>query len=197
MGLHGGRARQQIPQHSHVARRGGDTDARVRAQSQRKLQHVPTVLPAFPFRQFIRPGGVKLRAAQGLRVVGRKGLGGGTIGPDQPPLRRFPLGAAIWWGTGENATVALHHDIAHLIVGFPKQGDTPGAACGQGCWPFGQRTHPFGAGAGLSCAASTKDDPAAPVSLRGALMRQGPQIKDIRHRGKIMVAQPVQKGLLR
>ena len=69
-------------------RRGGDDDLRQRAQAQRELQRVPGDVGPAPLAQLVAPGGVELRPAQAVGIVGGEHLGDGAVGPDQPVAAR-------------------------------------------------------------------------------------------------------------
>jgi hypothetical protein len=50
-------------------------------EAERELQHIPGVLRAPPFGEFIAPRGVELGPTQIIGIVGSVHLGDGSIGP--------------------------------------------------------------------------------------------------------------------
>ena len=100
-----GRLQQRL-QHIHIARRRRHTDLRSLAQAQRKLQLVPSLLPALPFRQFIHPSRIKLRPAQPFGVMRRMHRGDCPIRPNQPLPRRPPTEPPLRRAPGPNSLAA-------------------------------------------------------------------------------------------
>ena len=104
-------------------RRGGDELARARAQAQAELQHVEGGVGVAPLGQLVAPGGVELRAAQLLGVLGRKRIGHRAVCPFEPPARRGPLRAFAARAGAQNAGGALDHHLAHVVLGLAHQRD--------------------------------------------------------------------------
>ena len=71
-------------------RRRGDKLARSRAEAQTELQVVEGLVGPAPLRQLVAPGGVELRPAQLLGIVGGERGGHRAVRPFQPPPRRKP-----------------------------------------------------------------------------------------------------------
>ena len=78
------------------------------------MQHVPAVFGFAPFGEFVDPGGVKLRAAQGFRVVAAEGLRDGAVGPGELHLGGLKTGAFVVAVDGEQAGDAFDHDVADV-----------------------------------------------------------------------------------
>jgi hypothetical protein len=51
------------------------------AEAKRELQHVPGVLGAAPLRKLVAPGGIELRSAQIVGIVGGVHLSDGSVRP--------------------------------------------------------------------------------------------------------------------
>ena len=136
MGLNRAFPRQQIFQNINVARCRGHHTLRVVAQTQTKLQHIPSILRLFPLCQLINPSRIKLRPTKRLWLTGRKTLRLGTIRPHQLTLRGLPFRLTVRRTAGKNATVPENHNIPRLVIGFPNQRDTFGPAALKRPGPF-------------------------------------------------------------
>ena len=185
MGRHRRRRGQERLQHIHIARRRRHTDLRPLAQAQRKLQLVPSLLPALPFRQFIHPSRIKLRPPQPFGIMRRMHRGNRPIGPNQPLARRLPIGPPIRWATGQYPAVAKNHHLAHLLNGLPHQRHAATRPRIQRTAPLNLATHPFRPGAGLARTAPAHDHPCPPIPLRRQLMVQGPELEQKRESQKL------------
>jgi hypothetical protein len=115
LGLEHPRIADQLLQERDRPRRGRHHDLRIIAQSQSELQHVPGGFGIAPFRQLVAPGGVELRPAKLVGLLGRKDLRHGTIGPGEEPLRRRESGAPLILMDGEQPRQAFDHHLAGII----------------------------------------------------------------------------------
>ena len=156
---------QQLLQHAHIPRRGRHTNPRIIAQPQPELQHVPRVLCLFPLGHFIHPRAVKLRATQAFGIIGGKHHRLGPVRPTQTLAPRDPVGPTIRRRTGQNATIAKHHHLAHLINGFPHQRHARTAPLVQGLRPFNLRPDPFRSRTRFARATPPHNHPRPPVTL--------------------------------
>ena len=69
-------------------RRGGDHRRAARAEPQRRTAACPRcVSGCAPLGELVAPGGVELRPAQAVGILGREHLRDRAVGPDQLPLR--------------------------------------------------------------------------------------------------------------
>ena len=71
-------------------RRGGDHLPRPLAKAQPELQHVEGRFGMAPLGELVRPGGMELRAAQALRILGGKRLRHRAVAPFDAPARGNP-----------------------------------------------------------------------------------------------------------
>ena len=177
MGHHRAVELQQLLQHAHIARRGGDADPRPLAQPQRELQHVPCLSRLFPLRQLVDPSGIELRPAQPLRVMRREHHRLGAVGPDQAPPPGMPVGPPVGRRAGEDAALAEHHHLAHLVQRLAHQRHAPAAPGRQRQRALDAGAHPFRPGPGLARPAPAHDHPRAPTALGRQLVRHGPELE--------------------
>jgi hypothetical protein len=156
---------EKAPQQRDRTRRGGDELARL-AQAQAELQHVPGLLGMAPFRELVAPGGGELRAAQGIRVLGREQLGNRPVRPDEPAQGRRP-GRALTPGMNrEQAGGPLHHHVARRPVGFTDEHDTARPGLGKARLAQGHAAHPLGTRAGFAGTAAAQHQPGGPGPAR-------------------------------
>ena len=127
----GGVVFQHLLQQRDGARRGGDHALRPLAEPQRKLQRVPGVVGLAPLAELVAPGGIELRSAQAVGIVGGEHLGDGAVGPDELVLGDLELGALVGRIDREQARHALDHDAAHLGDGVADERDAVRAAVGE------------------------------------------------------------------
>ena len=144
------------------ARRGGDDALRPAAEAQGELQRVPGVVGPAPLAELVAPGGVELRPAQAVGIVGGEHLGDGAVGPDELVPGDLELGALVGRIDRQQARHALDHDAAHLGDGVADEGDAARAAVGERRLAERLGAHPFGAGAGLAGAAAAEHEPRVP-----------------------------------
>ncbi len=78
----------------------------------------------FPFRQFIAPCSVELRAAQAVRVFRGIERSHRAIVPQEPAARRF-IARARQPRDRQNARRSVHHHLARIAEGFADQRDVP------------------------------------------------------------------------
>ena len=165
------------------------------AKPQRELQHVPDILGLLPLGQLIDPGRVELRPAQSLRLMRGIDRGGRPVRPDQPLAPRLPDRTPVGGRTGQDAALAEHHHLAHLVEGLADQGH---AMAFPGCrsrGPLDQAAHPFRPGAGLARPAPAHDHPGFPVALGGQLVRQSPELEQPGQAHQCVLRQPAQEFL--
>lgn len=193
MGGHGAVGSQQVAQHRDVARGGGDAGARI-AQPQPELQHVPRLLPAPPLGQLVGPGGVELRAAQRLGVMRREDLRRGAVGPSQHPAGRRPVRPPVGRRTGHEAAIAEDHHLTRLVERLADQRHASRPAGIARARTLHLTAHPFRPGPGLARAATAQDHPCPPVAAWRPLMRQRPEIEQMRQRRQRGRVEPVKKG---
>ena len=123
------------------------TCARAVAEAQRELQHVPGVLRVPPFGELVAPGGVELRAAQAVGILGREHLRDGAVRPNRLHLpRRLELRPLARRVDREQPETPSIMTLRTSRDGLADERDP--AAVGEG-----SGTHPFGAGARLARAA--------------------------------------------
>ena len=194
VGQRGGRLGDDGTQQGAVARGGGDDLARLPAQPQPELQHVPGVLALLPFGELVAPGAVELGAPQALRLARREDLRDRAVRPDQPLARRLPLGLAVGRRAGHQPAVAEDHDLARLVERLAQKSD-PGTTS-RVAWfsALNLRADPFRTRARLARPPSAQDHPGGPVAFGGQLMpRQRPMLEEKGQRGEGIGAQFVQE----
>ena len=111
---------------------------------------------------------MELGPAEAVGLVGGEGGGDDAVGPGEAALGRLIGGPFVGAANGEDAAVALDHDVAGVGGG---RGDEGNAARSIGS---GLGADPFGAGAGLAPAAAGEDEPDEPVTAGGDLGGAGP-----------------------
>ena len=137
------------------------------AHAEAELEHVPGFGVA-PGGQLVAPGRMELGPAQAVGLVGGEGGGDDAVGPGEAALGRLIGGALVGVAHGEDAAVALDHDVAGVGGGRGDEGNAAGVV------GFGLGADPFGAGAGLAPASAGEDEPDEPVSVGGDLGGAGP-----------------------
>jgi hypothetical protein len=168
---HGGIGEQPLEQRDRPWRRG-DHLTRKSSEPQAELQHVPGVLGMAPLGELVGPGGVELRPAQRVRVLGGKGHRDGAARPFEPPTRRRPGRPLIRRVQRQEPGRPLDHDLAHIGERLADERD---AAGGEAEFRLTGRDSPdpFGAGAGLSRPAAAEHEPLRPrCALRIRTRRQ-------------------------
>ena len=124
-----------------------------------------------PFRELVAPGGLELRPAQRIRILGREHMRDGAVSPFELAQRRRPGRALARLVDLEQAGRALDHDVARGSEGLADERDAAHRLMGQPAEAGGEAHHPFGAGPRLAGAAPAEDEPGRPVVAR-ALGRQ-------------------------
>ena len=119
------RVRRETLQQRDRPRRSRHQFARVRAESEAELQHVPRRIRVAPFRELVRPGSAELRAAQTVRIVGGEALRDRAVAPLEPLARRLPLRTVVAAMHREKARDALHHHLARICGRFAHERDAP------------------------------------------------------------------------
>ena len=113
------------------------------AHAEAELEHVPGFGVA-PGGQFVAPGCMELGPAEAVRLVGGEGCGDDPVGPGEASLGRLIGWALVGVAHGEDAAVALDHDVADVGGGRGHEGNAADAV------GFGLGADPFSAGAGLA-----------------------------------------------
>ena len=177
-GIVGGRRRRrhdagrvdEPPDQRDRPRRRRDGLARAVAQAQPELQHVPGLLRVAPLAELVRPGGLELRPAQAIRVLGREGVRDGARRPFEPAQRRLPLRPLGCGRDREEPGRAVDHHVAHVGHGLADERDAPDALRRDAAKPADEARHPRGAGARLAGAAPAEEEPGVPgrVLVRAA-----------------------------
>ena len=153
-------------------RRRGDDLARTRPEPQAELQHVPGLLGMAPFGELVAPGGLELRPAQRIRILGREHMRDGAV-----CAIRACAASATRPGARRGAWIASRPDGPSTITSRAAAKVSPTSAMRahrlwrQPAEAGGEARHPFGAGARLAGAAPAEDEPGRPVVAR-ALGRQ-------------------------
>ena len=177
----GARVGDQPPDQRGRPRRRGDELARARAQPQAELQHVERVLRIAPFGELVAPGGIELRPAQALRVLGGKRLRDRAILPFEPPPRGRPHRPLPPRAEPHQAGLALDHHLAHVMLALADQRDAPMRRIGVRRDPQRQRAHKLGAEPRLAGAAPAERKPCGP---RRAIVGRKPAAPDARARAR-------------
>ena len=152
---------QPLDQRDRLWRRG-DQLARPGPKPQTELQIVEGLVGRAPIRQFVAPGGVELRPAQLLGIVGRERGRHRAVRPFQPPPRRGPCRAFAARRMAQNAGRAFDHHLAGVMRGLADQRDVERALLGIGLRTKGLRAHPFGPCPCLAGAAAPEHQPCRP-----------------------------------
>ena len=149
------------------------TTARGRAPSRSaELQHVPGVASAWRhLRELVAPGGVELRPAQALGVLGGEDLRDRAVRPDQPPARRLPVAAGRGGDARRGARTRLRPSPRARRRRSRRPGRSGRPARPRMVRPERHGAHPFGAGARLAGAAAAEDQPGAARAARAAADR--------------------------
>ncbi len=142
----------------------GDHALRPPAETQCELQRVPGVIGPAPLAELVAPRGIELRSAQAVGIVGGKHLRHGSVRPHELVLRDFELGASVGRKDREQARYAFDHDAAHLGDSVADEGDAVRAAVCERRFAGHLRADPFGAGTGLTRAATAEHEPRVPAS---------------------------------
>jgi hypothetical protein len=124
--------------------------------------------------EFVAPGGVELRSAQALRILGGKHQRHRAIVPHQPA----PAGLEARPGRarhGEDARRPLDHHLAHIAQRVAHQRDplVLASAPRERRQPAHQPVHPFGAQPGLAGAAPARHHPGRGPQLQRVLLGPG------------------------
>jgi hypothetical protein len=162
-GVHRARLGDQVAQGADRPGRGGDHQARINPQAQAEAQHGQGLGGLGPGAELVGPGGVELRPAQAVGILGREGLGDGAVVEFQAPAAGVPLRAFAGGIEALDARRALDHHLAHVVEGGADQGQ---AADLRGL--FGD---PRGPGEGLARAATAQEQPGGPGISGGLLVR--------------------------
>ena len=153
-------------------RRGGDQLARPGAQPQAELQGVEGLLRIAPFAELVAPGGVELRPAQAVGVLGREEVGDRAVAPHQ--AAPAGLGARpVGFGERQDPGCAFDHDVAHVGQRFADQRQPAVANAGKGRQAAHQPVHPFGSQPGLAGAAAAEHQPGGPGAEQRVLIGAG------------------------
>ena len=158
----------------------GDDRARMAAETECELEHVPRILGASPFGELIAPGGVELRPAQVVGIVGGEHLGDGSVRPLDLVARDVVVRTLARGVDREQAGNALDHDAADLCDGEADEGDAAGGFVAIGIVAEGASADPFSTGAGLARATSAENEPSLPGlatvgEVRNELIVAGPE----------------------
>ncbi|MDB5524872.1 MAG: hypothetical protein JWM58_2635 [Rhizobium sp.] len=165
----------QRPDQRHRPWRRRHHLARMAAEPQTELQHIPGFLAMLPFGKFVAPGIIELRTAQAVWILRRKDLRHRSVRPDQPPpgdLEVRPPEA----GDPPDAGNAVDHHFAGVGQRLGDQRE-PHRFAGIRC----DIVHPFGAGPGLARAAPAHHQPGPPVAIRRLLLRPAVETPTIMH----------------
>ena len=138
--------------------RGGDDGARIVAEAQAQLEHVPGILGLFPFGELVAPGDVVLRAAKQLGPVAGEELGHGAAPEAEEAVARTPFADAVAGDLEEAAGALDHHPAGLGQSGGDERDVDPAAGLDLGL-------DPFGAGEGLAEASAAHDDAGGPPPL--------------------------------
>ncbi len=148
------------------ARGGRYDDARVAAETQTHHKVRPGVVGPAPGSDLVAPGGVVLRTAKAIRLVGRVDGGLGAIGKGDAPLRRLIERASLIGEDIEQPGLSLDHNVAGVGGRRGNDGDAAVATADPGA-------DRLGAGARLAPATAGEDGPGAPVPLGQQLIGPG------------------------
>ena len=92
------------------------------AHAEAELEHVPGFGVA-PGGQLVAPGRMELGPAEAVGFVGGEGRGDDAVGPGEASLGRLVGGALVGVANGEDAAVALDHDVASIGGGRGDEGN--------------------------------------------------------------------------
>ena len=148
--------------------------------------------------ELVAPGGVELRPAQAVGIVGGEQLRDGAVGPGELVAGDLEVRALGGRVDRQQAGQALDHHAAHLADGLADQRDAARAlqrirrAQGAG-------THPLGTGAGLAGAAAAEHEPGAPGGAgcgrgRCELIVARPALPGVGKAGDLLVIERAQRG---
>lgn len=112
------------PRAARRARRRRHAGARSISEAQRKLQHIPRLLRAAPFRKLVAPGGCELRPAQRFGFVGREQFRDRAVRPCEPPLRWFEQWPLVHGMNREQARLPFDHHVADVDECFSYECDS-------------------------------------------------------------------------
>ncbi len=105
------------------------TISRGRAPSRKaELQHVPGLLDMAPFRELVAPGGLELRPAQRIRILGREHMRDGAVSPFELRSVGDQAGRSPGSWMREQARRALDHDVARVSEGLADERDAAAPA---------------------------------------------------------------------
>ena len=115
-----------------------------------------------PLAELVRPGGLELRPAERIGVLGREGVGDGAGRPFEAAQRRLPARPLARRRHGEKPRGPADHDVAHVGKRLADKRDAPDPRLLRARVAGDHVADPFGPGAGLAGAASAEEEPGCP-----------------------------------